>query len=691
MNQPVARREVVRDTYFGTTVEDPYRWMEDWQGEEAQSWIRAQAAYTRAYLDALPEHEALLTQIAELRDASPYLSDFQVAGGCTFYLKRDTGDNLSKLMVRIGPTWSEKVLLDPSTVEGEAPAAIDWYFPSRDGRYVAYGLSQGGSENSVLYVLEVESGEVLDLAISRTAYTHVNWLEDNRSFVYLRFPELPAGEPVTNRYKHSRTYLHRLGTDPEQDPVVFGHGVSVGVEIAPDDYPQLITSSMSDWMIGLIVHGDLNEVSIYAAPRASLADPATCNWIKIADVEDAVTGYDLVGDTIYLRTHKDAPRYKIIATPVEHPDLAHATVIVPESEAVIEDIRIAGDYLLTRDLDAGIGRIRRFKRSGGEPQSVQLPLDGAIREWTNEAAHPEVLLLLSSWTISPRLYRYNTTSGELANTGWYAPSPLDFNEVEAHEVHIPAKDGILIPLSIIHKRGLRLDGNNPTLLRGYGSYGISIRPLFAPSMLAWYERGGIMAVAHLRGGGEYGDAWHKAGQKLNKQNTINDFIACAEYLVAQNYTRPQRLAGEGGSAGGIPTGGALVQRPDLWAVMVLHVPLVNALRNEFTENGPPNIPEFGSVTTEDGFRGLQIIDAYSKLQDGVKYPAVLLTAGLNDPRLVVWQPAKMAARLQAATTSGKPVLLRVEFQAGHGLNSTKRQADEELADVFAFLLQQMSA
>jgi len=690
MNQPVARREVVRDTYFGATIEDPYRWMEDWQGEEAQSWIRAQAACTRAYMDVLPEREALLTRIAELRDASPYLYDFQVAGGRTFYLKRDTGDNLTKLMVRIEPAWSEKVLLDPATVEGEAPAAIDWYFPSRDGQYVAYGLSRGGSENSVLYVLEVESGQILDLAISRTIYTHVSWLEDNHSFVYLRFPEIPAGAPVSDRYKHIKTYLHHLGNDPEQDPVVFGQRISAGVEIAPDDYPQLITSPTSDWMLGVVVHGDLREISIYAAPRAMLSNPAHCTWTKIAGVDDAVTGYAFIDDIIYLRTHKDAPRYKVIATSLEHPDLAHATVIVPESQMVIEDIRIAGDSLLTCDLDGGIGRIRRFRRSGGEPEQLPLHFKGKIGEWASQTTGPDIMLLLSSWTISPRLYLYNIISREMTDTGWYPPSPADFSEVEAHEALVPAHDGTLIPLSIIHKKGISLDGENPTILRGYGSYGIAIHPLFAPSMLAWYERGGIMALAHIRGGGEYGKQWHLAGQKLNKQNTIDDFIACAEYLVAQNYTRPRRLAGEGVSAGGIPTGGALVQRSDLWAAMVLHVPAVNALRNEYTENGPPNIPEFGSITTEDGFRGLQIIDAYSKIQDRVNYPAVLLTAGFNDPRLAVWQPAKMAARLQAATTSGKPVLLRVEFQAGHGLTSTKQQADEELADVFAFLLQQLS-
>jgi prolyl oligopeptidase len=395
MNQPVARIDVVRDTYFGTTIEDPYRWMEDWQSEEFQSWIKAQAAYTRAYLDALPEREALLARIAELGDASANLSYFQVAGGHTFYLKRDIGESLPKLMVRIGATEPEKVLFDPNRITGEAQTAIDWYFPSQDGNYVAYGISQGGSENSVLHVLEVESGKILDLAISRTYFTHVNWLEDNRSFVYLRFPELSADAPSTERYRNGKSYLHRLGSDPEQDSVVFGQGVSAGIEFAPDDYPQIITSSTSDWMLGVIPHGDLREISIYAAPGAMLSDPANCRWTKIAGVEDAVTEYAFIGDTIYLKMHKDAPRYKVIATSLEHPDLARATVIVPESEVVIEDIRMAGEYLLTADLDGGIGRMRRVKLSSSQPEDIQLPFDGTIREWTGEATSPEVLVLLT--------------------------------------------------------------------------------------------------------------------------------------------------------------------------------------------------------------------------------------------------------------------------------------------------------
>jgi prolyl oligopeptidase len=686
MHQPVARVDVVRDTYYGTVIEDPYRWMEDMQSEEVQTWIKAQAEYTSAYLEVLPERSALLKRIIELDNVGTFGYGFTPAGGRIFYLRRDPGEDLAKLVVRSGE--EEKTLFDPNHLAGEVHSAIDWYYPSHDGQRVAYGISQGGSENSTLYVVEVESGQLQDLAISRTMFSFVNWQEDHHTFLYVRFPALPPDAPLTERFKDSSIYLHRPGSDPEQDLRVFGYGLNPRVEIAHEDEPYLRTSPVSDWMLAVLRHGTRNELTIYAAPRTALSEPATCPWIKVAGVEDEVTGYAFIGDTIYLRTHKDAPRYKVVATSLRTPDLAHATLVVPESQVVIEDILVAGAYLVTCDLNGGIGRMRRVPLNGGEPEPISLPVEGTIRELVNEDGSPDLLVYLTSWTVSPRLYRCNVNDKTLVNTGCVPPSPVDMSEIEVYEVFAPGKDGTPIPLSIIHRKGLVRDGNNPTILRGYGSYGICQRALFMPTLLAWYERGGVFAVAHMRGGGEYGDGWHKAGQKLNKGNTIDDFIACAEYLIKQGYTQPECLAGEGGSAGGIPTGGALVRRPDLWSVMLMHVPVVNALRFEFTENGPPNIPEFGSVTTEDGFKGLAIMDAYSRVKEGVPYPAALLTAGINDPRVVAWQPAKMAARLQAASTSGKPILFRVEYEGGHGMGSTKQQVDEELADVLAFLLQQ---
>lgn len=692
MPPPVARIDVVQDTYHGTTIDDPYRWLEDWKGEEAQAWVAAQGAYARSYLEALPERGALLERITTLSQGESDVFAFQCAGGRFFSLRRAPTDRVSKLVVRDGLEGPERVLFNPNTIGGDVHTTLDWYVPSPSGALVAYGISQGGSEESVLHVLDVENGTSLDVAISRVRFGMISWV-DNHSFIYNRLRELPSNAPPSERYMETRAYHHTLGGDPEGDPQVFGPGFNLTAPVAREDAPWVVLPRTSDWAIGLAVHFVLNELTIYAVPRAALlADPASCAWRKVCDVEDGVAGFAVRGDTMYLRTHRDAPRYKVVATSLAAPDLAAANVLVPQGAAVIEDIKIAGAHLLIKELDAGIGGLRRVPLAGGAAAPIPLPLEGTISELISDDVGPTALATMASWTVSPRVYALDADAepGHVAvrDTGWREPSSANFTEIEAHEVQAPSADGTLTPLSIVHRKGLRHDGNNPTLLTGYGSYGFPLPPYFKAAMLAWLERGGVWAIGHIRGGGEHGQEWHEAGRKLNKGATIADFIACAEYLIREGYTSPERLAGEGTSAGGIPSGGAVVRRPDLWAAMVMRVAVTNMLRFETTENGPPNVPEFGSIATEDGFRGLRIMDSYSKVQDGVAYPAVLLTTGLNDPRVVVWMASKMAARLQAATSSGKPVLLRVEEQAGHGMGSTRQQEDEELADQFAFLLRQ---
>ena len=690
-NPPAARVEAVRDSYFGVVIEDPYRWMEDYKGEEAQTWLRSQAQHAAQVLGALPERDALLTRITALSDAGPEMSRLSVAGGRVFALRQNPGESLPRLVMYAAPDAadaSETTLLDPNAISGAAHTAIDWYAPSRDGTLVAYGISQGGSEDSTLYVLDVAQGKTLDLAIPHTLFGGVCWLEDNASFLYSRSPTPTVETSVGDYYLDSRIYLHRLGADLASDPVVMGRGAHAAVDLARIDIPFVAVQPDSPWMIGLVLHGDLKEHSVYVAPKGALADPTNIPWQRVAGPDDAVTEFAFTENTLYLLTHRNAPRYQVVALPLDAPDLARATVVVPQSDAVLQDVRVAGAYLLVREMRAGVGGLRRVPRAGGALEPVPLPETGAILDWAGEPGSSVVYLATTAWTAAPRILRYDTATNTASDTGWLPPSQVDFSQIEAHEVEAPAPDGERIPLSILHRKGLAPDGAHPTLLMGYGSYGISIPPFFMPQMLAWYERGGVLAVAHIRGGGEKGDEWHQAGRMLQKENTIQDFIACAEHLVNAGYTRPALLAGEGGSAGGIPSGGALVRRPDLFAAMVMRVAMTNALRAELTDNGPPNVMEFGSATTEDGFKGLLIIDSYQRVRDGTPYPAVLLTSGANDPRIVTWMAMKMAARLQAATSSGKPVLLRLEEQGGHGMGSTRQQEDAELADKLAFLLWQ---
>lgn len=688
---PVARVEVVRDTRFGVTTADPYRWMEG-EGDELRRWLAGQAEHADAVLTALPGRAELLARVAELTAGAATDSAFTIAADRLFHLRHAPGASVPVLVVQAGGT--ERVLLDPAVLPGAEHSNLDWYVPSPDGRHVACGISQGGSENSVLRIIEVDGGGLGDGAITGTFHGAVSWLPGGEAFVYHRYLDPAPGTPPHERRHRSRTYLHRLGDRPDQDPLVLAGGYCPRVPMTVRDRPFVVTPSGSDWMIAVISHSALagslverlSDCTLYTAPRAGLADPESCPWEKVADPADGVTAYAVDGGTLYLVTHRDAPRSRVLSVPLADPDLGQATVVVPNSERAVVAVRVVGEHLLVHDLDGGVSRLRRVPLVGGEPEEVPLPVEGAIDEWTTHPGRVEALLVLSSWTESPRVYRYDGPAGTVEDTGWITPSPVDFSDVETVDLRVPARDGTLIPLRVGHRRGLVRNGDHPTLLTGYGSYGVVPRPLFLPEMLAWYERGGVYAVAGLRGGGEYGRQWHEAGRGPHKQNTITDFIDCAEYLIAHGYTRPGRLAGEGASAGGIPTGGALVRRPELWAAMVMQVPVTNLTRQEFSENGPINVPEFGTVNTETGLHDLLIIDSYLRVEDETPYPAVLLTAGLNDRRVSTWQPAKLAARLQAATTSGRPVLLRVDAHAGHGQGSTQHQRDTLSADLLAFLL-----
>jgi prolyl oligopeptidase len=687
--------DIVREEHFGIILADPYRWMEDSDSEEMREWLSGQAAYATSVLAGLPGRDSLLARVTELTAGAARRPSFKLAGDRMFFLQGVSGGS-EALIVDDGR--ARRVLLDPAVLPGPEHSSLDWFVPSPDGRLVACGISQGGSEQSTLRVVDADSGELLQDAVPGTFHGAVSWVPDRDALVCHRYPAPPPGTPPQQRRRGSRACLHRLGTPAADDLVVLARGLSPRVPMAPIDRPFVLTPSGSDWMIAIISHSalagpigeEMSDSSLYVAPRAGLADPPACPWQRVAGPADGVTAFAVHGGDLYLVTHRDAPRSQVVKVPLAAPDLTAATVVLPGGKRVVAGIRVMGDQLLVHERAAGISRVRQVPLAGGAPQEVPLPVDGAIEQWTAHPDRPEAFITLNSWTQSSRVYRYDGSAGAVTDTGWLPPDTADFSNIVTSDLRAPARDGTLIPLRVVHRNGLALDGANPAILSGYGSYGHVSARLFAPEMLAWYERGGVYAYAGLRGGGEYGREWHEAGLGPHKENTITDFIDCAEYLIKHGYTSPERLAGEGSSAGGIPVGGALVRRPDLWGAMIMQVPATNTTRIEFSENGPINVPEHGSVSTESGLRGLLITDCYLRVQDGVRYPAVLITAGLNDPRLAVWQPAKMAARLQAATASGRPVLLRVDPHAGHGHGSTRTQRNELTADILAFLLRELS-
>jgi prolyl oligopeptidase len=442
-------------------------------------------------------------------------------------------------------------------------------------------------------------------------------------------------------------------------------------------------------LIGGIANGNQREYDLFVAPQASRQEAAP-SWRRFVGRDDEVTDAALIGGTIYLLTHKNAPHFKVLRVDLANPDLASASVVIPESDAVITGIAAGSDALYARRMKGGISDLVRVEHASQEkPVAVKLPFEGDIDALVTDARLPGVVFDAGAWTRFGGYYAYDPKLAKVIDTRLQPQGRFDNPpDLVSTEVNIASHDGTRVPLSIVHKRGLKLDGTNPTILYGYGAYGISQTPFYRPQYLAWFEHGGVFAVAHVRGGGENGEDWYKAGYRETKPNTWRDAIACAEWLIAKRYTSPAKLAIEGGSQGGIFVGRSITERPDLFGAAIDQVPVSDALRSQFESNGELDKTEMGTTETEAGFRALLAMSPYHHIKDGVNYPAVMVTTGINDPRVDAWQAAKMAARLQAASASGKPVLLRIDFDAGHGYGSTKRQRNEELADTFSFLFWQ---
>jgi prolyl oligopeptidase len=695
---PVARVQPVVDDYFGVKVADPYRYMEHLDNPEVAKWMKSQDDYTRRVLGHVSGRAELLSRIEQLDKSVPARVGGieRLASGRYFYYKLLSTESVTKLYMRDGlisqgTSVHETLLVDPQKITGTGiPSAINYFWPSSDGRYVAYGISPGGSEKAVLHIMNTETARDTGETIDRAEFNDtVGWLPDAHSFIYNRLQKLRPRAPEEEREIKSRAYLHVIGTNPETDKPVFGYGVSHLVKVEPADISNVATYPDVPFALGTVTHGSQNEISIYVAPLDSVGKPNT-PWRKVCDVDDAVTGMAVRGNDLWLLTHKNASRFKIVHTHLSSPDFSHADVVVPPSAAVVNALVAAQDALYIQLRDGAVDRLLRIGyETGAKPELVALPYEGSIGLYPADVRAPGIVFELSAWTKANRFYEYDPKTKSVVDTKLRPSAPFDNPEdIESEEVQASAPDGTLIPLSIIHRHGLNLDGSNPVLLNGYGAYGSSLDANFDPISLAWLERGGVLAFAHVRGGGEYGDDWHKAGQKLTKPNTWRDFIACAEYLVEKKYTSSARMAGEGASAGGILIGRAITERPDLFGAALIEVGFTDALRGEVEQDGPGEIPEWGTVKEPDGFKGLYEMSAYAHVKDGTRYPAVMLTTGRNDPRVAPWESDKLTARLQAATTSGKPVLLRVDYEAGHGIGSTRTQLEQELADEWSFLLWQ---
>jgi prolyl oligopeptidase len=678
---PVARVAVVKDTYFGETLSDPYRWMENDQDPEWLPFLKGQNAHARAVLERIPGRAALLKRIQQLSGDTAVTRHVQRAGGRLFYEQRPVAADNFKLFVQ--EDGVSRVLIDPTLKSSAAShLSLDWWAASPDGKRVVYGLSKDGSEDSVLHVLDVAGGRDLEEQIPNTENADPQWLDDGSGFFY---NQLTGKVDTPERYLDSQARFHRLGTDPAGDPILMKRGLDPKVTFERIQMPSINTFEGSRYVL-LSLADVRSESRILIAPLADvLAQKA--HWIPVADFADEVTDAEIDGEALYLLANRGCPRGRVLKTSAGAPLMASAAEVVPQSEWVIEHLARARDGLYLPMLDGGLARLKRLGRDGHLTE-IPLPFDGTLGAFSSEATLEGGLFSFTGWLTPSDIWSVNA-AGKVAATGLTPMPQIDVSAYESKRLFATARDGTKIPYSIIYRKGLKLDGSTPAWIWAYGSYGsVAYTPSFAGRTLALMDAGFIVGYAYVRGGGEYGRDWHKAGQLANKPNTWRDLIDVCLDLCTKKYTSPARLAINGRSAGGITVGRALTERPDLFAAVTDGVGWSNPLRYVAEQNGYGEEPEWGRIDEESGYRALKSIDSYQAVRPGTAYPAVLLTTGVTDPRVAPFHVGKMAARLQACTSSGKPILLRVEFSAGHGIGSTRSQQDQEAADTYAFLLWQ---
>jgi prolyl oligopeptidase len=682
---PPTRTVDATDTYFGKTYKDPYRWLEDLKDKDVEAWFKAQAELTDGILAKIPARDALANEWMELDKRKPATyASIAYENGRVFYKKTLGGENVGRLFYRQGWNGTEKLLFDPGTYKAGTVTTIVSQVPSVDGRYVAMGLSANGAEFSDIRILDVDRGALLDESYY-PSYGPIAWTLDSKSLFYDagKVTDIKSQDIEQNR----KTKLHKLGTSFSSDRDFFSDESDPDLGITPKEFPgAYIDESYPDYILGQV--GTVQqEMRVFYAPASDLKSPKIPWKVLCKTSDDLVRGMAFYKTHVYAITHKDAPHYKVIRTSVEHPDWAHAETVLPEAKDSVQSLTKSKDFLFVAYSNGVVDRIVKHDLVSGKSSELKLPGSGSVNIVCPDFHTNRCIVYLTSWTSPVTLYDFDadkdTFAKSIFNTDVSYPG---FDSLVAEEVEVPGHDGELVPLSIIHKKGMPLDGSSSCILEGYGAYGISYSPYFSVRNSVAL-RGVVVAYAHPRGGSEKGEAWYKAGYKTTKPNTWKDFISCAEYLVKQGYTSSEHLAGTGTSAGGILISRAVTSRPDLFAAAVCNVGDANAMRMEFTPNGPVNTPEFGTVKDQTECEALYEMDGVQHVQQGVKYPAVICVAGWNDPRVSPWEPAKFAAALQNTSASGKPVLLKVNYDNGH-FTEEKIVTFKNFAGQYAFALWQ---
>ncbi|MGO8997041.1 MAG: prolyl oligopeptidase family serine peptidase [Polyangiaceae bacterium] len=690
-NYPATKTTDATDTYFGKTYKDPFRLLENLKDPETQAWFKAQATLTDGILDSIPGRDALVREWTELDKLKPArYTDFDLKGGRLFYRKRLGGENVGKLYYREGWNGAEQLLFDPGTYKSTAATAgttttLTSFLPSWDGKRVALAISSGGAEYSEIRVLEVARRDLLPESIypSRSPFA---WLPDGKSFLYDASNETDITSPTIELNRKAKE--HTLGTPASADRDVFGNAHNPDLKLEPKELASATIDPRAPGIVFGYVGTVQNEMKIYVAPLSALtaAKPA---WTKVADYDDnLVRGFELCGgDSVCAVTHTNAPHYKVVRTSLKHPDWTHAETVIPEQSDSIEGLVRSRDYLFVLYTNGIVQRVVKYDLTTKKPSEVHLPFAGTAGITCPDVKSNRCLVTMSGWTVPETTYDYDADKNVMKKSAFGSDVQYPgFDSLVTEEVEAPSHDGTMVPLSIIHQKGMPMDGSSSCILDGYGAYGFSAVPYFSTTT-AVALHGVVVAFAHPRGGSEKGEAWYKGGFKTTKPNTWKDFIATAEYLVQKGYTSKEKLAGTGTSAGGILISRAITERPDLFGAAVCNVGWANMMRTEFSPNGPVNTPEFGTVTDPVEAQALYEMDGVQHVQQGVRYPAVLGVGGWNDPRVSPWEPGKFVAALQAASSSDKPVLLKVNYDDGH-FTEERRVAFKNYAGQYAFMLWQ---
>jgi len=677
-NYPTAAKSDQTDDYFGTKVADPFRWLENSDSPETRAWINAENKITNSYLATIPEREKIKARLTELWNYEKYSAPFK-KGKRYFYSKNDGLQNQSVFYVAESVTDKGRVLLDPNKLSTDGTVALSGLALSDDGNLMAYGLASAGSDWQEWHFRDVATGNDLTDVLKNIKFSGASWTKDGKGVFYSRYPEASDSSKLQAINYYQKLYYHRLGTPQLEDALIYER---------PDDKEMSVGGGVTEdgkWLIVSVGKGTAPMNMVY---YKDLSKP---NSTVMPLVEKLEADYSFIGNdksTFYFRSDKDAPTGKVIAVDVSKKDRVWRDVI-PQAKETLGGVDFINNQFVGNYLKDAYTQIRIYDINGKFVRNVDLPGIGTAGGFGGKRFDTETFYSYSSFNAPPTIYRYDMRTGK---SEVFRKSDVKFNpnDYEVKQVFYASKDGTKIPMFIVHKKGLKLDGNNPTILYAYGGFNISLTPAFSVSRLAWMEMGGVYAVPNLRGGGEYGEEWHKAGTKLHKQNVFDDFIAAAEYLIDNKYTQPKKLAISGGSNGGLLIGATLNQRPELFGAALPAVGVMDMLRFHKFTIGRAWTSDYGS--SEESPEQFKAIYAYSPIHNikrGTRYPAVLVTTADHDDRVVPAHSFKYAATLQEAQAGDAPVLIRIETKAGHGAGKPTSKVIEEQADIYGFLMKNL--